>query len=62
MSTFYHADLGGELREAIRRHEDSLLKMCRFIWENPELGLKEVKACEVQTRLLQDKAVKVVQT
>ena len=59
MCKFYHADLGGELREAIRRHEDSLLEMCRFIWANPEPGLKEGKACEVQTRLLQEAGFRV---
>ncbi len=59
MNTFYQADLAGELRDAIQRREAALLEMCRYIWANPELGLKEVKACEVQTRFLREAGFRV---
>ena len=59
MNTFYYADLAEELRDSIRKHEAPLLDLCRYIWANPELGLKEVRACEVQTRFLREAGFQV---
>ena len=59
MNTFYYADIAGELRDSIRKHEAPLLDLCRYIWANPELGLKEVRACEVQTRFLREAGFQV---
>ena len=59
MNNLYHAELAGELRELMRRHETSLLEMCRQIYAEPELGLKEEKACAAQVKFLESAGFRV---
>ena len=41
-----------KVTETVRKLAPELKELARFIHDNPELGMKEYKACEAQTNLL----------
>ncbi len=41
-----------QIFESIEKNRDELIDLSRYIWENPEIGYKEFKACKVLTDML----------
>ena len=42
-----------ELHEEVKKYEEELRELALYIHDNPELGMKEEKACRAQTELLE---------
>lgn len=51
--------LAAVIMDELDRRRDALVAVSRYIWENPEVGYEEFKACEALTRTLEENGFEV---